>query len=170
MQGVVTLPFGGEALYMTLYDFERYPSWYFDCADVRVLEAPATHPPIPALADGRFGSIAPGGPWTLFFRQRTPPLDDRWAILRCTYRAGTGGTLLVEFKSVEPHPYPAPKGLVRMQLNGSWILRLMDARHTEVTFQLTVDPRTSAPAFIVNRRLRETVFETLRGLRNAAVR
>jgi len=157
VKGVLTLPFPAAPLYLALYDFQHYPQWYYHCDEVQVLGGPTSHAPIPVLPDGRFGEIRPGGPWTLYFRQRTPPLDDRWAILQCSYRAGPGNTLLVEFQSDGHYAFNAPEGLVRMRLRGQWLLRPVNATHTQV-----------APGFLVNPVLRDTVRETLAGLGRAA--
>jgi Polyketide cyclase / dehydrase and lipid transport len=164
VKGSLVLPTGAEPIYLALYDFGHYPRWYHHCAEVRILSAPATQPSIPLLTDGRFGPIPAGGPWELFFRQRTPPLDDRWAVLRCTYRQGPRHSLLVEFASVEPHPFKPPPGLTRMHLHGYWLVEPIDREHTRVTFELAVDPHTGAPGWLVNPVLRDTVRETLLNL------
>jgi Polyketide cyclase / dehydrase and lipid transport len=164
VKGSLVLPSGAEPIYMALYDFDHYPRWYHHCAEVRTLSAPSTQPSITLLEDGRFGSISAGGTWELFFRQRTPPLDDRWAVLRCTYRQGPRHSLLVEFASVEPHPFKPPPDVTRMHLHGYWLLEPVDREHTRVTFELAVDPHTGAPGWLVNPVLRDTVRETLLNL------
>jgi ribosome-associated toxin RatA of RatAB toxin-antitoxin module len=158
-----------QALFGVLRDFERYPRWYHRCAQVRVLREPAATASLPVREDGQLGEFARTGPWLLFFQQHTPPLDDRWAVLRCEYRPGPDHSLWVEFHALEQYAFDAPESAVRMSLRGYWQLQPLAPARTRVTFMLDVDPRTSAPAFLVDPVLRETVVQTLRDLQRETV-
>ena len=159
-----------QALLDVLRDFEHYPRWYERCARVRVLREPAVMTPLPIREDGQLGELARTGPWLLFFQQHTPPLDDRWAVLRSEYRPGPDNSLWIEFHSLEQYAFRAPESTVRMTLRGYWQLQPLAPERTRVTFMLDVDPRTSAPDFMVDPVLRATVLQTLRDLQREALR
>lgn len=154
-------------LFTILQDFEQYTAWYYRVADVRVLRRPETALRLTVNRDGRI-SHAPGAPWVLYFRQRTPPLEDRWTVLQCELRAGPGGSLRIAFRSAPGYPYRAPQDATRMSLRGYWQLRPLGDARTEVTFMVDVDPNTSAPAFLVDPQIRDAVVETLRALQRRA--
>jgi hypothetical protein len=163
VKGTSVLNVPSRQLLSILQAFEGYTQWYYRAAEVHVLSAPKNVPEVSIAPDGSLTHVPSGGPWLLSFRQRTPPLDDRWTVLHCAFRAGPQGSLLVEFRSVK-HEKTAPEGTVPMDLRGYWQLKPLSATRTEVTFMLDVDPQTSVPAFLVDPQLRDVVVETLRGL------
>lgn len=169
VKGTAAVPFPARHLLDILQAFERYTQWYYRAADVRVLSAPEKVPEVSVAADGAFTDIPSGGPWLLYFRQRTPPLADRWTILRCGFRRGPGGSLRVDFHTQRARGFRAPKDAVHMQLHGYWQLKPLGTARTLVTFMIDADPDTSVPAFLVDPELRAIVVETLGGLQRQAL-
>lgn len=158
----VVLAAPASQLLSVLQAFEHYTLWYYHAAKVRVLRRPERLPAVTVGTDGQLGNVPDVGPWLLHFQQSVPAIADRWALLRCAIRAGKAGSILVEFRSVEP-AYDVPDA-VRMKMHGYWQLKPLTATHTEVTFMIDVDPNTLAPAFLVDPELRDVVVQTLRGL------
>ena len=164
MKITATLPVPVLPLLEALQDFSAYPSWYHHAAAVSELSRPPSPPAVRVQSDGRLEQVGPAGPWLLLFVQHTPPIADRWAVLRCFMRPGPQGSVRFAFHSEASHPELAPQGAVRMRLHGFWQLTPVDRAHTAVTFVLDVDPNTGTPAFLVDPVLRETAIETVRGL------
>jgi|GEM_PF-4404241 len=163
-KAVITAP--AARVIAMLQQFERYSSWYHRVSEVRIVRQPKAMPEIGIGSDGSLLHVPDTGPWILFLRQHTPPLDDRWALLRCGLRAGPRGTLLIEFNSLQ-RAFAEPKDAVRMDLRGYWELRSIGPSHTEVTFMLDVDPNTVVPALFVDAELRDVVVITLQNLRKS---
>jgi len=172
IKGTVTLPFAVRPLLDVLQAFERYTRWYYNAAEVRVLSAPRTVPEIAVDADGALSHVPASGPWILLFRQHTPPLSDRWTILRCHFDKGPGGSVRATFHSQPPHIGAGHKpagDAVYMQLHGYWELRPLGPARTLVTFVIDADPDTSVPTFLVDPELRAIVVKTLAGLKRQAL-
>jgi len=165
---VSTLPLAVQPLLDALQNFSDYPRWYHNAAAVSELSRPSTPPEVHVLPDGKLQPVRNNGAWLLLFVQHTPPLSDRWAVLRCAMLPGPQGSVRFEFQSQPTRPELAPKGAERMQLRGFWQLTPLDRARTTVAFVLDVDPNTSAPAFLVDPIVRETAVKTLRGLQRVA--
>ncbi len=163
-----TLDARPQTLLALLRDIESYPSWYHGCRKTRVLERPSELASVHLAPDGRFTPREVKESYVLFFLQHMPSISDRWAVLRNTVRIAPDGSLVIAFHSLDTHGYAAPADTVRMRLQGRWVLRPLSRERTRVSFELDIDPRTSALAMLVDPRIHETAMRTLRNLRRLA--
>lgn len=168
VKAVVTLDARPETLLGLLRNIERYPSWYQSCKQTAVLQRPSRLTPIELTPEGRFVPHAFDESYVLFFLQDLPSIEDRWAIVKNHVRIEPDGSLVISFGSLDSYAHPSPQDAVRMRLRGRWVLSPLSRERTRVTLELDIDPRTAAPAFLVDPKIHKTAFETLRSLRKLA--
>lgn len=163
VRATAIIPAQASRVISALQAFERYTTWYHNAAEVRVLRLPTTIAAVGFADDGSITHVPNTGPWVLYIRQHAPPLEDRWAILRCELRAGPSGSVLIEFQSLR-RAQPRHDGAVEMALHGYWMVRPRGRSRTEVTFMVDADPNTALPALFVDPELRNVVTQTLLNL------
>jgi hypothetical protein len=164
VRGTAVIPVEASRVIAALQAFERYPAWYHNAAEVRVLRLPTTVAAIGFGADGSPTHVPETGPWVLYIRQHAPHLEDRWTLLRCGLRAGPSGSIMVEFHSLR-RTQASHEEAVQMDLRGYWLVRPRGRTHTEVTFMVDADPNTIVPALLVDPELHNVVTQTLLNLR-----
>jgi hypothetical protein len=158
-----------QALVATLRDVARYPRWYQDCAQTRMLRAPRQAEPVVLDRNGKFVVRKVEESYVLFFLQHASMLDDRWAVIENTSRVRVDGSLEVAFRSRDNYPYPAPSGAVRMSVAGEWVLTPVDHDHTQVSYTVDIDLRTTTPNFLVRPKVQDAAKLTLLALGKAAL-
>ena len=163
VKAVVTIAAPATAIVARLRDFKHYPRWYQDCRQVRVLQRPQHV--AAALVDrrGRFLADIPAESYVVLYVQDAGPLADRWAVIRNTLRA-VDGAAVATFHSLDDTGLSGPDNGVRMTMHGRWVLEPISRQRTRVTLEVDVNPRTSAPAFVVDSKLREIALRTLQNL------
>lgn len=159
---VTTLDVPLSQVFAKLQDFEHYPSWYYNCRRVQLLQSPADVGRTAFKDDGSPEAL-PAGHYKLLLVQRTPPLEDRWAIVRASMTI-SGSSAVIEFQSLEgAAPGVQPDG-VRMRLRGSWKLSPLTQNRTRVALVIDADPNVSLPAFVVDPQLQTVAVEIMQGL------
>jgi hypothetical protein len=94
------------------------------------------------------------------------PAADRDVVLRGEARVIAPGRLLVRFASHEDTAVPPVADFVRMlRLDGEFELVALDPTRTRVTYTLAADPGGTLPLLFRRKTLRESLFDTLVGLR-----
>jgi hypothetical protein len=139
---VAALP---DAVLARLRDVERYPGWFPDTREARVVER----------ADGRWASyVRTGAPW---------PVKDRDAVYVSTLE-GTADAYRVKV-SVAPSLVPEVDDAVRIrQAEGYWHLE-RDGDGTLITWEFHVEPGGSVPGSLANARVVATPRDALSALR-----
>ncbi|MGD8858784.1 MAG: START domain-containing protein [Myxococcales bacterium] len=170
VRAVTTIDGDPRRLVALLRDVKAYPRWYHDCKRAQMLEHRGHDVPVTITADGGFGPTDFDERTLVFFLQESSPIDDRWAVIENHMTIAPNGSLLLRFRSLDRHPYPAQADAVRMKLEGRWVLSPLSANRTRVTFELDIDPRTSMPTFLVDPKIHDAAVETLRNLRRLARR
>lgn len=108
--------------------------------------------------------------WT-YTRFKTPwPVTPRDSILQVTTSQQPDGTLRRVLKGV-PGYVPEEKGFVRVaSVEGYWQLTPKGANRTEVTYQVHTDPGGSVPSWLSNKFVVDAPFNTLKALRERALK
>lgn len=153
-----------EALVEAMRDVASYPRWYSECLETRVLRSPAKVGPVVLDRNGRFVPRAVDEAYVLFFRQQAAMLDDRWAIIENTSRIGRDGSLQIAFRSLAGYRFRGPKDAVRMDVSGEWVFKPVDRDHTQVSYVVDLDLKTTLPDFLVRPRIRDAARRTLLAL------
>jgi hypothetical protein len=149
-------------VFARLEDFEHYPSWYYSCRRVQVLQRPADVERTAFKDDGSPAAL-PKGHYTVLLVQHAPPLEDRWAIVRASMTI-SGRSVVIEFQSLEGAEPRVPPDGVRMRVRGTWKLTPLTESRTRVALVIDVDPNVSLPAFVVDPQLQTVAVEIMRGL------
>jgi ribosome-associated toxin RatA of RatAB toxin-antitoxin module len=159
---IATLDAPLQRVFAKLQDFEGYPSWYYNCRRVQVLQRPHDGGNLVFRDDGS-PSAVPGGRYAVLLVQRAPPLEDRWAIVRATTTLA-GKSVVIEFQSLDAAAPQAPAEGVRMRLRGTWKLTPVTRSRTRVALVIDVDPNVSLPAFVIDPQLEAVAVEIMQGL------
>jgi ribosome-associated toxin RatA of RatAB toxin-antitoxin module len=159
---IATLDVPLSRVFAKLQDFEGYPSWYYNCRRVQVLQRPADMARVVFKDDGS-PSALPEGRYALLLVQRAPPLEDRWAIVRATTTIA-GRSVVIEFQSLDAAAPQAPAQGVPMRLRGTWKLTPLTRNRTRVALVIDVDPNVSLPAFVIDPQLEIVAVKIMQGL------
>lgn len=126
--------------------------WLYACAQMRLVEVDG---------DSTWVYLTTDLPW---------PTLPRDMILKVSTERLDDGTLIRHLQA-EPAKLPEEPGLIRVQhLSGTWILKPLGERKTEVTYQLKADPAGDVPGWLANRFVVDAPVVTLRTLRAVAER
>lgn len=126
--------------------------WLYACAQMRLVEVDG---------DSTWVYLTTDLPW---------PTLPRDMILKVSTERLDDGTLIRHLQA-EPAKLPEQPGLIRVQhLSGTWIMKPLGERKTEVTYQLKADPAGDVPGWLANRFVVDAPVVTLRTLRAVAER
>lgn len=143
-----------DLLWQILIDIESYPTWMYRCTDAELI------------------SQTDDLSRVLYFSQSVPfGSPDRQVITRAvTTRSEKSDSYDVRVISLDHENYQLNSDLNttdRQWMNafrGRWILQRLDDERSEVTYTAFTDPGGFAPAFIVNRVIRNVTFNSLAGM------
>lgn len=95
------------------------------------------------------------------------PLSDRDVVFSGTIKQQPNGTVLIENRAATHPKAPVRSGFLRVtRYEGSWVLRPIDATHTEVTTIGYADPGGILPLAIVNMFVQQQPYLMLRNMKN----
>lgn len=98
------------------------------------------------------------------------PLNDRDVVFAGTIKQQPNGTVLIENRSTSHPKAPVRAGFLRVtRYEGSWILRPIDANHTEVTTIGYADPAGVLPIAIVNMFVQQQPYLMLRNMKSVVL-
>ncbi|WP_296256952.1 MULTISPECIES: START domain-containing protein [unclassified Pseudomonas] len=108
--------------------------------------------------------------WT-YTQFNTPwPVTPRDSVLQITTVEGADGSLTRNLLG-EPSYIPEEKGFVRVaQVEGYWKLVPRGSNETEVTYQVHTEPGGSVPSWVANKFVVDAPFNTLKALRERAMK
>ncbi|MDD1964934.1 START domain-containing protein [Pseudomonas putida] len=108
--------------------------------------------------------------WT-YTQFNTPwPVTPRDSVLQITTVEGTDGSLTRNLLG-QPTYIPEEKGFVRVaQVEGFWKLVPKGPNETEVTYQVHTEPGGSVPSWLANKFVVDAPFNTLKALRERAMK
>jgi len=108
--------------------------------------------------------------WT-YTQFNTPwPVTPRDSVLQITTVEGTDGSLTRNLLG-QPTYIPEEKGFVRVtQVEGFWKLVPKGPNETEVTYQVHTEPGGSVPSWLANKFVVDAPFNTLKALRERALK
>lgn len=95
------------------------------------------------------------------------PLSDRDVVFSGTIKQQPNGTVRIENRATTHPKAPVRSGFLRVTAyEGSWILRPIDATHTEVITTGYADPAGSLPLAIVNMFVQQQPYLMLRNMKS----
>ena len=98
------------------------------------------------------------------------PLNDRDVVFAGTIKQQPNGTVFIENRSTSHPKAPVRAGFLRVtRYEGSWILRPIDANHTEVTTIGYADPAGVLPIAIVNMFVQQQPYLMLRNMKSVVL-
>jgi len=103
----------------------------------------------------------------IYVAMTTPfPVRDRDFIVRASaVRDYRNGVVTLHVKAVQDRLVPYRRGHVRIKkLTGIWKLRYIDREHTEVIYQLSVNPGGTIPLSVANYTNRSIPYRTIMGM------
>lgn len=148
-RGQVELAADAYEVLAVVIDVPAQTEWMFQCRESRVLAAESDSAKLVYQVLDLY--------W---------PATDRDVVLHTEARVLAPGRLEARFVSRDDPAVPPVADLVRMpSLSGEFEIEALDPTHTRVIYTVSADPGGSLPTAIVRRTVRESPFETLRGLR-----
>ncbi len=133
---------------MAFYEkIERYPEWFYQCAEARLLEEEA-------------------GEQIVYYVMAMPwPVSDRDSVYAREKSVELGGDVVYRL-SARPEAYPEQPGKVRVPyLKILWKFKALPTGGTEVMFQQHCDAGGSIPAALANSLSVNMPFKTFENLR-----
>lgn len=95
------------------------------------------------------------------------PLNDRDVVFSGTIKQQPNGTIVIENRATTHPQAPVRSGFLRVtRYEGSWVLRPIDATHTEVTTTGYADPAGILPISIVNMFVQQQPYLMLRNMKS----
>ena len=151
-QGVTTIKASVAKLRALQEDVAAACSWIHECKMQKVLKQ-----------DG-------DKTWT-YTQFNTPwPVTPRDSVLEITTVEGADGSLTRNLLG-QPTYIPEEKGFVRVaQVEGFWKLVPKGPNETEVTYQVHTEPGGSVPSWVANKFVVDAPFNTLKSLRERALK
>lgn len=129
-------------------DVSSYPEWMPDCKSVKLIEPASEN-------EFKYHMVL----------QVPFPLSNRDIVQNVTF-IEKPGELRVTLKNCE-QCLSAGKGPVRIELSfGSWIVRQKNEEEISIRFQYFADPGGDIPAWLVNKFIVKSPYQTLINLRN----
>jgi hypothetical protein len=149
LRGEVEIPADAYEILAVILDVPAQPKWMWNCRESRVLASESD--------SAQLVYQVLRAPW---------PAKDRDVVLHGEARVIEAGRLRVNFASQEDASMPPVAGRVRMaQLEGEFELVALDLTQTRVSYTMIADPGGILPLVFRRAALRESVFDTLVGLR-----
>ena len=149
-RGVVHIRSGVDRVLALQDDPVQACTWIYECRQQKLLKSEQNRA------------------WT-YTQVNTPwPVQARDTVLKIDTQHQAGGVVLREI-SAEPTFMPANAEYVRVpQAAGYWKLTPRDSGELEVIYELHAEPGGSVPAWLANRFVVESPFQTLKQLRRLA--
>lgn len=98
------------------------------------------------------------------------PLNDRDVVFSGSVKQQPNGTVFIENRSTSHPKAPVRSGFLRVtRYEGSWVLRPIDANHTEVTTIGYADPAGVLPIAIVNMFVQQQPYLMLRNMKSVVL-
>ena len=106
------------------------------------------------------------GTFTLLMEIKFPfPLKNRDVVVAGTIKQQPDGSVLIQNKAaVDPHAPVRPEFIRITRYEGSWLVRQLDAKRTEVTTTGYADPAGSLPNAIVNMFVQQQPYQMLKNM------
>jgi len=138
-----------------LDDNDRATEWMSKCVGARVLQHISEFE--------RIEYNRTGAPW---------PVSDRDVVLRARITSNPSKrAITVRFHNTTHESKPPQSGVVRMpRLQGYYRLKMIDADHTRVTYEVDADPGGMLPDWLAKRTSRRLALDTILNLRRQVVR
>ncbi len=151
-KGVVIIDANIDILEMILRDIPAFPLWISGCKASPIIEE--------IDSNNYIFYFVQGLPW---------PLNDRDTAMKAKADFDRkNGYYSVNFHSINDKRIPVKNDLIRMKMEGGFILKRIDNNHTMVTFFIKAYPGGSIPGIIANIFSREIPYETLLSMKNIA--
>ena len=96
-----------------------------------------------------------------------PIMSERDYVLKMCVEKNTGKKLRISWKTIKNKKYPPNKDFVRITQNtGSWRIKKTDDKNIEVTYSLSIDPKTNLPDFMLDKANKKTMNNIISALEN----
>ncbi|MBW1892711.1 MAG: hypothetical protein JRI91_03310 [Deltaproteobacteria bacterium] len=151
-KGIAVINVNIDVLEMVLRDIPAFPLWMSGCKASPIIEE--------IDSNNYIFYFVQGLPW---------PLNDRDTAMKAKADFDRkNGYYSVNFHSIDDQRVPVKDDLIRMKMEGGFVLKYIDNDHTMVTFFIKAYPGGSIPGIIANIFSREIPYETLLGMKNIA--
>jgi len=147
-KGVAELGGDVEAILAVLRNSAGFKDWFPNTVESRLL-----------ARDGvvTYQYSVMGAPW---------PISQRDNVIRSELRRDEATGVVDIGVEAAPNYYPEQPGRVRVRkAHGAWKLEPLGPRRTRVTFRMHLEPGGGIPEWLINARVVNSPFETLRNLR-----
>ena len=95
----------------------------------------------------------------------TPVMSDRDYVLKLCVTHDNEKNLRITWNTIEDKRYPVNKAYVRVTKNeGFWIVKKLDNKNIEVIYSFAIDPKTSAPSFMINSANKSTIVKIIKAV------
>jgi len=146
-RGVTTLETSLSSIVAAIRDISSYPEWMPNASSTRALEEKGDTSIIYYLSTD--------APW---------PAKDRDGIYEVVFRAEGNRSLRIKLED-RPEYLPRKEDYVRIpETDGFWLLTNLPDQEVKVTYQISVDPGGSIPAWLANPMSVSQPYKTLRAL------
>ncbi len=100
-----------------------------------------------------------------YTQMNAPIISDRDYVLKMCITHENEKALRIAWNSVESDKYPVKKDYVRITRNeGFWIVKKIDDENIEVIYSFAIDPKTSAPSFMINSANKKTIVKIIKAV------
>jgi hypothetical protein len=131
-----------------LKDVNKFKIWLADCKEAKLLKTENNE---------QYNYIEISLPW---------PFKSRDMVYHFQYTLINSNQLKVIITGIPEYIKPN-NDIIRMtKADGFWLLTSVDAKKTNITYQMHVEPGGSIPAWLANSSVIDMPFSTLTGLRN----
>ena len=147
-KGVAEVGGDVDSILAVLRDSARFKDWFPNTTESRLLSRDGTV---------SYQYSVMGAPW---------PIAERDNVIRSELvRDASTGVVEIGVEAA-PEYYPQQEGRVRVRkAKGMWTLEPVGPRRTRITFRMHLEPGGGIPDWLINSRVVNSPFETLRNLR-----
>jgi len=100
-----------------------------------------------------------------YTQMNAPIISDRDYVLKLCITHDNEKNLRITWNTIEDKRYPETKNFVRITKNeGFWIIKKIDEENIELIYSFAIDPKTSAPDFMINKANKATIIKIVKAV------
>jgi hypothetical protein len=100
-----------------------------------------------------------------YTKMNAPIISNRDYVLKICIVEESEKQLKIYWDTVEDSRYPKNEKYVRLTINkGFWLIEKINENNIKITYSFSIDPKTSAPSFIINNANKKTIVKIIKAI------